>query len=102
MPIEVELKKYSDKELRFVIHDPDKHSLPNMIARLALKKKGVVYAAYMIEHPMVSSPEVVIVTDGSRDPLDVLIEVIEEAKNIAQTFLKHFDEALSNIAKKGE
>lgn len=95
MPLEIELKKYTDRELRFIINDPDKHSLPNLIARLALQKSGVVYAAYIISHPMVSSPEVVILTDGSRDPLDVLIEVLEEAKSKVTEFVKRFDEALS-------
>ncbi len=99
MPLEVELKKYTDKELRFIINDPDKHSLPNLIARLALQKPGVVYAAYIIDHPLVSPPEVVIVTDGSRDPLDVLVEVLEEAKAIAKEFLDRFNEV---ILKRGE
>lgn len=99
MPLEVELKKYTDKELRFIINDPDKHSLPNLIARLALQKPGVVYAAYIIDHPLVSSSEVVIVTDGSRDPLDVLIEVLEDAKAIAKEFLDRFNEV---ILKRGE
>ncbi len=99
MPLEVELKKYTDRELRFIINDPDKHSLPNLIARLALQKPGVVYAAYIIDHPLVSPPEVVIVTDGNRDPLDVLIEVLEEAKAIAREFLDRFNEVIS---KRGE
>ncbi len=99
MPLEVELKRYTDRELRFVINDPDKHSLPNLIARLALQKPGVVYAAYIIDHPLVSPPEVVIVTDGSKDPLDILIEVLEEAKALAKEFLDHFSEVIS---KRGE
>ncbi len=99
--MEVELKKYTDRELRFVLKDEDKHTLPNIIAKLALRKNGVVYAAYIIDHPLVSYPEVVILTDGSRDPLDVLIEVLEEAKRYAKSLLDAFNEALERYGKEG-
>jgi len=92
MPVDVELKKYDGKELRFYVKDPDKHSIPNLIAKLALRKPGVIYAAYIIDHPLVSDPEVVILTDGSRDPLDVLREVLEEARVLAKRFLEMLDE----------
>ncbi len=95
MVVELELKKCTDRELRFYIKDRDKHSLPNLIAKLALRKKGVVYAAYIIDHPLVSDPEVVILTDGSRHPLDVLEEVLRDAISMAKEFLREFDEALA-------
>ncbi len=95
MPVDIELKKCSDKELRFYVKDPDKHSIPNLIAKLALRKPGVVYAAYIIDHPLVSDPEVVILTDGSRHPLDVLEEVLREVREMANRFLEEFEKALS-------
>ena len=94
MPVDIELKKCSDRELRFYVKDPDKHSIPNLIAKLALRKKGVVYAAYIIDHPLVSDPEVVILTDGSRHPLEILDEVLKEAKELASKFLNEFEAAL--------
>jgi len=97
--INLELKKVTDKELRFIIYDEDRHSLPNLLAKLALRKAGVVYAAYILEHPMVSYPEVVIRTDGSIHPLKVLSEVVEEAKKLVEEFLEKFNEALSSASK---
>lgn len=101
MVINIELKKATKTELRFILYDEDKHSLPNLITKLALKKPGVVYAAYIIQHPMVSYPEIVILTDGSKTPLEVLKEVIEEAKTLTKEFLAKLDEALSNAHKEG-
>ncbi|NPA97584.1 MAG: DNA-directed RNA polymerase subunit L [Crenarchaeota archaeon] len=94
MPVDIELKKCSDRELRFYVRDPDKHSLPNLIAKLAIRKKGVVYAAYIIDHPLVSDPEVVILTDGTRHPIEVLEEVLSEARELANRFLTEFEAAM--------
>lgn len=102
MGVSVELKKLSDREIRFIIYDEDKHSLPNLITKLALKKPGVVYSAYILEHPIVSYPEVVILTDGSANPLEVLISTIEEAKAYVEEFLKKFDEAIVGASKERE
>lgn len=99
MGINFTLKKLTDREIRVVIQDQDKHSIPNLLAKLASKKQGVTFAGYVIQHPMVSYPELVIVTDGSRNPLDVLREVIVEAKNIAQEFLEAFDKVLADEHK---
>ncbi|MCC6016483.1 MAG: DNA-directed RNA polymerase subunit L [Desulfurococcaceae archaeon] len=99
MGINFVLKKLTDREIRIEIQDKDKHSLPNLIAKLAIKKPGVTFAGYIIEHPMVSYPVLVIMTNGSRNPLDVLKEVIEEAKIIAQEFLESFNKALTNEYK---
>lgn len=90
------LKKLTDREIRIIIYDRDKHSIPNLIAKLAMKKPGVTFAGYIIEHPITSYPELIIVTDGSRNPIDVLEEVVVEAKNIAIEFLEVFSKVLSN------
>jgi DNA-directed RNA polymerase subunit L len=102
MVVSVELKKLTDREIRFVIYDEDRHSLPNLVTKLALKKPGVVYSAYILEHPMISYPEVVILTDGSRNPLEVLEEVVDEARKLVEDFLVKFEEALNNASKKGK
>ena len=95
MPPRVELKKYSKNELRFVVYDEDKHSIPNIIAKLAIKEPGVKYAAYIIDHPLVSPPEVVILTDGDVDPLDVLIRVLEKAKRISEELRGKIEELMN-------
>lgn len=99
MVVSFTLKKYTNKEIRIVVQDQDKYTLPNLLTKLALKKPGVTFAGYIIEHPMVSNPEVVIVTDGTRDPIEILEEVIAEAKAIAEIFLETLDRALANAAK---
>jgi len=93
-PISVELVKYTKTELRFRIKDEDKHSLPYIIARLALEEPSVTYAAYIIDHPLTSYPEVVILTDGSRDPLEVLVKVLNDAMKNVREFIERFEEAL--------
>ncbi len=98
--VEFELKKYTKNELRFIVKDADKHSLPNLISKLALRHKGVVYSAYIIDHPLVSYPEVVILTDGTVDPLDVLKDIIREAKEMAQSLLRLFDEAVKRYEER--
>ncbi len=100
MGINIELRKISDRELRFIIYDEDRHSLPNLIVKLALKKPGVIYSAYILEHPLASYPEVVILTDGSVHPLEILTSVIEEAKTLAEKFLNEFNEALISVSQK--
>lgn len=99
LPIRLELKKLTDKELRVVIYDEDKHSLPNLLSKLALKKPGVVYAAYMLEHPITSYPEVVIVTDGSRKPLEVFEEIVQDAQKLVEEFSLKLEEAMKNATK---
>lgn len=99
MVISFTLKKYTDKEIRIVIHDQDKYTLPNLIAKLALRKKGVTFAGYVIEHPMISYPEVVIVTDGTKNPLEILEEVVSEAKFLAREFVDALDKALTHEIK---
>lgn len=99
MAVNFILKKYTEKEIRIVIQDQDKYTLPNLLTKLALRKPGVTFAGYIIEHPMVSYPEVVIVTDGTKNPMEILEEVIAEAKAIANEFLEMLDMVLKNATK---
>lgn len=102
MVVKFELKKLTDREIRIVIYDQDKHSLPNLIAKLAAKKQGVTFAGYIIEHPMISYPEVVILTDGSKNPVEVLKEVVLEARGLAYEFLDLLNRAIGDGSKKGD
>ncbi|MGC9010320.1 MAG: DNA-directed RNA polymerase subunit L [Sulfolobales archaeon] len=76
----IRIEKISDKELIFYLEGGDQHTLPNLIAKLALKKPHVTYSAYTIDHPLVSNPKIIILTDGQVKPIDVLIEVLKETK----------------------
>ncbi len=52
------------------------HTVANLLAKYAIRHPDVAYAAYNIEHPLISDPVLVIRTKG-RDPVEVLREVID-------------------------
>ncbi|ABM81462.1 RpoL/Rpb11 RNA polymerase subunit family protein [Hyperthermus butylicus] len=74
-------------------------TIANLIAKYAIRKPGVVYASYIISHPLVSNPVIVLSTDGSRDPLDVLEEVLKDIITDAKKFIEEFDRALESGEK---
>ncbi|RLG88563.1 MAG: DNA-directed RNA polymerase subunit L [Thermoprotei archaeon] len=88
----IEIKKLTDRELIFIYRDKDKHTIPNLISKLALKKPYVKYSAYVIDHPLVSDPEIIIITDGSKKPVEVLEEILNEARSALKDLLKHVEE----------
>ncbi|MDT7889484.1 MAG: RpoL/Rpb11 RNA polymerase subunit family protein [Desulfurococcales archaeon] len=97
MPIEIlpkiRIEKKNDRELIFTLTG-DQHGIPNLISKLAIKKPYISYASYIVDHPLTSLPKVVIVTDGTKDPLDALLEILEEAKQYALAMKKEIEEKL--------
>jgi len=89
----IKIERRTERELIFTLAG-DQHGLPNLISKLAIRKPYVSYAAYMLDHPPTSQPRVVIVTDGSRDPLDVLLEVLDEARRYAQGLKEELEKIL--------
>ncbi len=79
------IEKLTDKEIIFTLTG-DQHGLPNLIAKMAIKKPYVSYAAYVIDHPLISKPKVIIVTNGEKKPLEVLKEILIEAKETVEQF----------------
>ena len=89
------LKRESNSvELELVGED---HTIANLIAKYAIRKPGVVYSSYVIPHPLIGNPVVIVSTDGSRDPLDVVEEVLREIIEDA----KRFEEAVREALEKG-
>ncbi len=84
--MELEIRKRTNRELVFKIKGED-HTLGNLVAKMALRHPNVELAAYTIEHPLDGSPVVRIITDGTKDPVDVLIEVLENSKRISLELL---------------
>lgn len=70
------------------------HTIANLIAKYAIRKPGVVYSSYIISHPLIGNPVIVLSTDGSRDPLDVIEEVLRDIIKDASEFQQAFEEAL--------
>ena len=75
------------------------HTIANLIAKYAIKKPGVGYSSYIISHPLISNPVIVLSTDGSRDPLDVIEEVLRDIIRDANEFQQAFEEALKSNGK---
>jgi len=89
----MKLLKRSDKSVEIELVGED-HTIANLIAKYAIKKPGVVYSSYIISHPLVGNPVIVISTDGSRDPLDVVEETLRDILRDTQMFEKALREAL--------
>ncbi len=89
----IKIEKRTERELLFTLTG-DQHGIPNLISKLAIRKPYVSYAAYIIEHPQTSQPRVVIITDGTKDPVDVLIEVLTEARSYAQGLKEALEKTL--------
>ncbi len=89
----IRVEKKTDRELIFTLTG-DQHGIPNLISKLAIRKPHVSYAAYIVEHPQTSQPKVVIITDGTRDPVDVLIEILVEARSYAQSLKEALEKLL--------
>jgi len=78
--------------LEFEIIKAD-HTIPRLITDRLNEDKNVEFAAYKIEHPLVSSPKVIVKTKKG-DPLDLVLEKIEEIKQEVVDFRKQFKDAV--------
>ncbi|PUA32232.1 MAG: hypothetical protein B7O98_06065 [Zestosphaera tikiterensis] len=79
--MEIEVKKYTDRELVLKLKGED-HTLGNLLAKHALSHPHVKLAAYVVEHPLEGSPTLRIVTDGQVDPVSILKEVVKNVKEM--------------------
>jgi len=79
--VEIEVKKYTDRELVLKLKGED-HTLGNLLAKHALSHPHVKLAAYVVEHPLEGSPTLRIVTDGQVDPVSILKEVVKNVKEM--------------------
>jgi len=95
--LKIRILKRTDKSVEIELEGED-HTMVNLIAKYAIKKPGVIYASYIMSHPLVGNPVIVVTTDGSRDPLDIIEEVlrdiISDAKAFAEKLNKAFNEGL--------
>jgi DNA-directed RNA polymerase subunit L len=93
MPEKLKVIKIDEKTLEFELVGED-HTIANLIAKYAVRKPHVKYAAYNIPHPLISNPVIVITTDGKRSPVDVLREVLNDIIRDAETMRKQLEEVL--------
>ncbi len=98
MPQTMKLLKRERNSVEIELVGED-HTIANLIAKYAIRKKGVIYSSYIISHPLTANPVIVLTTDGSRDPLDVLEEVLKEIVSDAKSFIDEFEKALKSGEK---
>lgn len=78
-----------------VLLEGEEHSLPNVLKDILLESDDVEFAAYVIDHPLVGSPKLIIKTKRkkARETLKNAIETLQER-------LKEFETALKKEKKK--
>ncbi len=86
----VKILKQDKNTLEIDIGDIDQ-SLAAMIVEKLNGTKGVEFAAYKREHPIVGAPHLIVKTKGS-DPAKVLDKILEEVKKEVSEFRKQFSE----------
>ncbi|ALU12404.1 hypothetical protein EYM_03405 [Ignicoccus islandicus DSM 13165] len=91
LKLDVELISKSPTELRIKIPN-EGHTLGNLITKLASKKPHVNMAVYYVEHPLKQNLFITIRTDGQIDPLDALLQTIDEAINYLEKFKEELEE----------
>jgi len=90
----IKIEKLNDRELTIKLVGED-HTMGNLISKYALNHPNVQIAAYSIDHPLTEPPKVVLVTDGSKSPLEVLKDVIKEVIDTTEKLLKVSEDLLS-------
>jgi len=98
--VEVELRKLARNEVVIRLAGED-HTLGNLIAKMALRHPNVKMAAYTIEHPLNGSPVIRIITDGRKDSIVVLREVLSEARSLSLQLLKVLESRVKALKVEG-
>ncbi len=90
--MELNVLSKDDRTLVFELKG-EGHTFCNVLREALLKDKNVVFAAYRIDHPLISSPVFTVSTDGSKSPE----EALREAVNRILTFTEEFEEAAKKV-----
>jgi len=98
--VEVELRKLARNEVVIRLAGED-HTLGNLIAKMALRHPNVKMAAYTIEHPLNGGPVIRIITDGRKDSIVVLREVLSEARSLSLQLLKVLESRVKALRAEG-
>ncbi len=88
----IEIVKATKNRIEFKLKGED-HTMANLLVKLAIKKPHVTYAAYRVEHPLVGDLIVVLATDGTVTPVEVLKEVLHDVIRLSEEFRKALEES---------
>ncbi|MBI4399560.1 DNA-directed RNA polymerase subunit L [Candidatus Micrarchaeota archaeon] len=86
MKLNIKKKEASYIEVELVGED---HSFPNLLRDTLLSNKHVEFASYVLEHPQVASPVLIVRTDG-KSPIAVLKDAVKEIEENVDSFKGHF------------
>lgn len=92
--MKVSFVKDDDKHIEVVLEGED-HSIPNVLKDILLESSDVEFAAYVVEHPQVSSPKLIVKTKRKKAR-----EALRDAVKAFQKNLKDFEAALKKEKKK--
>lgn len=83
----IKVEKLDDRKLTIKLIGED-HTIGNLISKYALNHPNVQIASYSIDHPLTEHPKIILITDGSKKPLEVFKDVISDVLNTVEKLLK--------------
>ena len=78
-----------------IIIEGEGHTLSNLLRNVLFEDESVEFAGYSIDHPIDTPPKFYIRTNGTKSPIQALIDASEKIANIIDLFLNEFKEAMS-------
>ena len=78
--MEIKITKETKKELQFEIEGVG-HTFCNALKEALYNNKDVEAASYTIDHPLISLPRFIVVTDGKVSPKDALLKAVKSIKS---------------------
>ncbi len=91
--MEIIVRSKDEKTLVFEVRG-EGHTLCNALREALLSDKSVVFAAYRIDHPLISNPIFTVKTDGSKRPEEALIEAADRIISFTKEFEELFRRSL--------
>ena len=95
MPIKV--LESSDTKLKIELVGED-HTISNLLAKTLLEDPAVKFATYNIDHPLVSNPVLVVITDGSKSAKQALLDALSKIKSRINEFRSEFRRVIEKVA----
>lgn len=89
--MEIEVKKSSANELRFVLKG-ERHTFPNLLRETLLEDGSVTFAAYTMPHPLGDDSEFIVKTKGKKAKKAVA-DALKKIEKRLQEFEKAFKAA---------
>ncbi|MCD6409262.1 MAG: DNA-directed RNA polymerase subunit L [Candidatus Verstraetearchaeota archaeon] len=84
----VEEENYLEVEIK-----GEDHTVGNLLRTLLLEDPSVRYAGYRVDHPLVGNLVVAVRTDGSKSPIQAIVEALEKAEARVKEFKEAFMKA---------